>query len=182
MTYEEYKNESNNNSNNFFRSIFSKLFTIVIFCMIVIIISNTNEKFKNFLINDVLNNTMDFSKMNNLLDRFTNVYKNDNKEEQVFNEIKESEEYMDGYKYYVNEKDNIVMRDSGIITFIGEKEGYGNVVIVQQSNGYYAWYGNIKESVKLYDYIEKGEYLGNSISDFYYYVLYKDDKPIKYEN
>ena len=50
------------------------------------------------------------------------------------------------------------------------------------TNGYYAWYGNIKESVKLYDYIEKGEYLGNSMSDFYYYVLYKDDKPIKYEN
>ena len=174
MTYEEYKNESNNNNNNFFKLIFSKLFTIVIFCMIVITISNTNEKFRNFLINDVLNNTMDFSKMNNLLDRA--------KQFGVSEKDIESEEYMDGYKYYVIEKDNIIMKDSGIITFIGEKEGYGNVVIVQQSNGYYAWYGNIKESVKLYDYIEKGEYLGNSMSDFYYYVLYKDDKPIKYEN
>lgn len=181
MTYEEYKNESSSNKKSFMKVIFDKLFTIVIFTMVIIIISNKNKSFRNFLVNDVLNNTMDFSKMNNLVDSFTNVF-NEEETDLVFNEKVDYEEYMDGYKYFVNKNENIIMKNSGIITFIGEKEGYGNVVIVQQSNGYYAWYGNIGESVKLYDYIEKGEVLGKSLSDFYYYVLYKDDKPIKNEN
>ena len=180
MTYEEYKNESNN-KRSFLKIIFDKLFTVVIFTMIIIIISNKNDKFRKFLIDDVLNNTMDFSKMNNFVDNFTNVFKEE-ETSLVFNEVGNYEEYKDGYKYFVKDNDNILMRDSGIITFIGEKDGYGNVVIVQQSNGYYAWYGNVSEEIKLYDYVEKGEVLGKSLSDFYYYVLYKDDKPIKNEN
>ena len=181
MTYEEYKNESNNKKRSIIKVLFDKMFTIVIFTMIVIIISNKNKTFRNFLIDDVLNSTMDFSKMNNLIDNVTNVF--DHKDTSVvFNDVSDYEEYMDGYKYYVKENDDIIMKNSGIITFIGEKENYGNVVIVQQSNGYYAWYGNISEDVKLYDYIEKGEVLGKSLSDFYYYVLYKDNKPIKNEN
>ena len=69
------------------------------------------------------------------------------------------------------------LSDSGIITFIGEKEGYNNTIIVQQSNGYYAWYGNVTEKVKLYDYVEKGTVIGTA-TDEYYYVLLKDDKPV----
>ena len=80
-------------------------------------------------------------------------------------------------------KDNekILLKNSGIVTFIGNKDGYNNTIIVQQSNGYYAWYGNIKESIKLYDYVEKGSEIG-SASGEYYYVLLKDDKPIKDED
>ena len=63
------------------------------------------------------------------------------------------------------------------VTYIGEKEGYNNTVIIQQSNGYYAWYGNIKENVKLYDYVESGTQIGTA-SNEYYYVLLKDDKPL----
>ena len=73
--------------------------------------------------------------------------------------------------------ENIYVKDSGIVTYIGNKEGYNNTIIIQQSNGYYAWYGNIKESVKLYDYVEKGSILG-SASKEYYYVLLKDDKVV----
>lgn len=181
MTYEEYKNKNNTKKSSVFKTILSKFYTVIIFTMIVIIISNSNSTFRNFLINDVLNNTMDFSKINNFLDKITGVY-NKKEETSVFNEIESVIEYKDGYKYLVSENENIIMRDSGIITFIGEKEGYGNIVMVQQSNGYYALYGNISEDIKIYDYVEKGEVLGKSLSDFYYYALYKDDKPVKNEN
>lgn len=180
MTYEDYK-KGNTNKKKIIKKILSKIYTITIFTMLVIILSNTNESFRKFLINDVLNNTMDFSKVNNVLDNVTNVFKEDNTKV-VFNETKESEEYKDGYKYYVNKNESIKLKDSGIVTFIGEKDDYGNTIIIQQSNGYYAWYSNINESVKLYDYIESGEEIGESKDDFYYYVLLKDDKPIKNEN
>ena len=181
MTYEDYKKGNKTNKKVIIKKLLGKLYTIVIFTMFVIILSNTNESFKKFLIDDVLNHTMDFSKVNNALDNVTNVFKEE-ETKIVFNEEKEQEEYKDGYKYYTKTNEEVKLKDSGIITFIGEKDGYGNTIIVQQSNGYYAWYGNITEEVKLYDYIEPGESIGKTKKDYYYYVLLKDDKPIKNEN
>lgn len=181
MTYEEYKNSGKKVKNNVLKIFIGKLFTIVIFSMTIIIISNTNEKFRDFLIDDVLNNTMDFSKVNNAVDNITGVF-DEQTDKQVFNEIEEKEIYKDGYKYNVKQNEDVFQKESGIVTFIGEKDGYGNTIIIQQSNGYYAWYGNINESVKLYDYIEQGEILGKTKENFYYYVLLKDNKSITHEN
>jgi hypothetical protein len=182
MTYEEYKKgNKNNKKNNVIKILIEKTFTIVIFSMIIIITSNTNESFRNFLVNDILNKTMDFSKVNNTMDNLSNVFES-KEDKQVFKELEEKEIYKDGYKYITNQNENIIQKESGIVTFIGEKEGYGNTIIIQQSNGYYAWYGNINESIKLYDYIEQGEILGTTKDNFYYYVLLKNDIPITHEN
>lgn len=179
MTYEEYKNKKEPSKNNLIKRFLSKLFTIVIFTMIIIIISNYSPKFKNFLIDKVLNSTVDFSFVNKITNNITEVFKStDNITSVMKNEKDIKEKYKDGVKYIVNKNEDIYIKDSGIITYIGEKEGYNNTVIVQQSNGYYAWYGNIKESVKLYDYVESGNVIGKSNSNEYYYVLLKDNKPI----
>jgi len=180
MTYEEYKSKkSNKKSNNkLIIRLLNKLFTIVIFTMLVVIISNYSPKFRNFIINDVLNNSMNFSKVNNLIDNLTGIFKNKNETKSVANIItNNSEKYLDGIKYTFEGIEDVYLKDSGIITYIGNKEGYNNTIIVQQSNGYYAWYGNVKESVKLYDYVEAGNKIGTSEKE-YYYVLLKDDKPI----
>ena len=178
MTYEEYKKEENkNNKNSFIKKLIGKLFTVVIFTMLVVIASNYSPKFRTFLTDKVLNNSMNFSKVNNILDKFTSMYKVE-KTKEVSNVIElNKEKYLDGVKYIVTDNEKVYVKDSGIITYIGEKKGYGNTVVIQQSNGYYAWYGNIKESVKLYDYLESGSEVGVASKE-YYYVLLKDDKPI----
>ena len=177
MTYNEYKNPKQKNS--FIKRLINKFFTVVIFTMIVVIISNYSISFRKFIINNVLNNTMDFSKINKLLNKTTNVFKKD-EVVSVAGEIEEKdEEYLDGIKYKVKKNSSIFLKNSGIVTFIGKKKGYNNTVIVQQSNGYYAWYGNIKQSIKLYDYVEKGSVIGTSLTDEYYYALFKDDKKVK---
>ena len=176
MTYEEYKNNKNPKEHKIIKVILNKLFTIIIFTMIIVIISNLSPKFREFVYNNVLNNSLDFSFVNKILEKTSNVFKEE-QTKQVFNEIKEYEPYKDGIKYKIKENENIYLKDSGIVTYIGEKEGYNNTVIIQQSNGYYAWYGNIKENVKLYDYIESGTQIGTA-SNEYYYVLLKDDKPV----
>lgn len=179
MTYEEYKSKKNKKSNKIIKKALSKLFTVVIFTMIVIIISNHSPKFRNFLINNVLNSTMNFSKVNNIVDKFTNIYKKE-EIESVSKEIEptiKKEKYKGGIKYIIGDNEEIKLKSSGIVTFIGKKEDYGNTIIVQQSDGYYAWYGNIKPKVKLYDYIESGSVIGTSSKE-YYYVLLKDDKII----
>ena len=179
MTYEEYKSKKDSSKiKQFFKALFSKLFTIIIFTMLVIIISNNSPKFKSFITDKVLNDTMDFSLFNNIVNKLTNIFKSDRVVPVSSNIDSDNyEKYKDGIKYIISGTKEVLVKDSGIVTFIGEKDGYNNTVIVQQSNGFYAWYGNINESIKLYDYVEKGSVLG-SASNEYYYVLLKDDKPI----
>ena len=177
MTYEEYKNTKNEvkTNKNYLKIVLNKLFTVIVFSMIIIIISNHSPKFKNFLINDVLNKTMDFSKINKVVNDFTSIFKIENTLNVNGIVEEKNEKYLDGIKYKVGKNEKVYIKDSGIVTYIGEKEGYNNTIIIQQSNGYYAWYGNINESVKIYDFLESGSVLGTA-DDEYYYVLYKDDK------
>ena len=126
----------------------------------------------------MLNSTFDFSFVNKLLNKTTDVFKPDVEETAVVSsKVESSIKYKDGVKYLIGENEKIHLKSSGIVTFIGNKDGYNNTIVVQQSNGYYAWYGNVKESIKLYDYIESGSVIGTA-SDEYYYVLLKDDKPV----
>lgn len=179
MTYEEYKNKKDSKANNIFKKILSKLFTIVIFTMIVITLSNTSPKFKSFIVDKVLNSTIDFSFVNKFSNKVTNVFKTSNNTLPVVKEENNRKErYKDGIKYIVNKGASVNIKDSGIVTYIGNKDGYNNTIIIQQSNGYYAWYGNIKEEVKLYDYVESGSKIGSSLTNEYYYVLLKDNKPV----
>ena len=176
MTYEEYKNKKSSKKNSVLKNALNKLFTIIIFILLVMIMSNISPKFRNFVNDKVLNSTIDFSVFNKFTNKLTDVFKmNENIDMPVSNINNVYEKYKDGVKYKNN--GDVILKNSGIITFIGEKEGYGNTVIVQQSNGYYAWYGNINENVKLYDYVEKGEVIGTTEEE-YYYVLYKDDKVV----
>ena len=180
MTYEEYKNNKNHkdpNENNFFKNLLSKFLTIVVFTLLVVIISNHSPSFKSFIVDKVLNSTFDFSKINKLISNVTDIFDTKDNTLNVSKVYKDNEKYKDGLKYILNGEENVYLSDYGIITFIGEKEGYNNTIIVQQSNGYYAWYGNVTEKVKLYDYVEKGTVIGTA-TDEYYYVLLKDDKPV----
>ncbi len=179
MTYEDYKNNKSGKikeSKNIIRIILNKLFTIIIFSLIVISISNYSPKFRKFLNDKVLNSTFDFSFANKLVNNITDVFKSKNTiKTSIINDNYEN--YKDGVKYFVGENYEVLCKSSGIVTFIGEKDGYNNTIIIQQSDGFYAWYGNVTQSVKVYDYIEEVTILGVS-SNEYYYALFKDDKPI----
>lgn len=179
MTYEEYKSSKNGSSKkSIIKVILGKVFTVAIFVLIVVIISNISPKFRTFVTDKVLDSTIDFSFVNKFTSKITDVFKKDNVVP-VSATNEKHELYKDGYKYY--SKGEVKLKESGIVTFIGNKEGYNNTVVVQQSNGYYAWYGNVNESVKLYDYIEEGSTVGES-NEYYYYVLLKDDKPVLINN
>lgn len=73
--------------------------------------------------------------------------------------------------------------ESGIVVYIGEKENYKQVVIVQQMNGVDVWYGNIKQAnVKLYDYVEKGSLIGQVDNKTLYLVFQKEGKFVDYQS
>ena len=69
---------------------------------------------------------------------------------------------------------------SGIVVFIGEKEGYGQTVIIQGTDGVDVWYANINSTLKLYDYVEKQSLVGESINDELIILVQKDNEFIEY--
>ena len=47
--------------------------------------------------------------------------------------------------------------NEGLVLFVGQKEGFGNTVVIQHADKSESWYGNLSEiDVTLYEYIEKG--------------------------
>ena len=90
---------------------------------------------------------------------------------------------MDGVRLTVNDKYLVPNQLSGLVVFIGEKEGYGNTVIIQQANGIDLWYGNIEDvNVELYDYVEQGDLIGNTKDTNLYLVYKKDGEVLNYED
>ena len=102
----------------------------------------------------------------------------------VFNEklsYNSYEQYYDGVKLCVNQNYMVPSIGTGLVLFIGEKENYGNTVIVSLNTGVDVWYSNIDESVKLYDYIKTGELIGVSKEEYIYMVFKKDGNILNYE-
>lgn len=103
----------------------------------------------------------------------------------VFNDnlvYKDASIYKDGVKLNVDKNYLVPIIESGIVVFIGNKDDYGKTVIIEQTDGVDVWYGNIDNiNVSLYDYVSKGEFLGEANNSFYM-VFQKDGKYIKYED
>ena len=102
----------------------------------------------------------------------------------VFNEqlsYTEASKYKDGVNLTVDYQYLIPSLDSGIVIFIGDKEGYVKTVIVQQENGIEVWYSNLEEiNVKLYDYIKKGNLIGVANKNLYL-VFIKNGEVMDYK-
>ncbi len=91
--------------------------------------------------------------------------------------------YLDGVKLMVGKEYLVPVLTTGIVVYIGDKEGYGKTVIIQSMEGLDTWYGNMDTtSVKLYDYIEKGDLLGKVRDDYLYVVYSKNNEMLNYED
>ena len=158
------------------------LITILIFLVGMILVKD-NSKYKNNIINNVYEKSFKFTKLKDLYEKYFGKIVSE--DEKVFNEklsYKKLSKYKDGVKLDVSNKYMVPSLESGIVVFIGEKEGYGNTIIVEQVNGVDVYYSNINPSnIKLYDYIEKGKLLGEVKDNKLYMVFQKDGKYLNYK-
>jgi len=96
--------------------------------------------------------------------------------------IHEYEKYNDGVKINLNSNTPVSSLNGGIVVYIGDKDSYGNTLILQGNDGIDYWYGGITNvAVNLYDYIEKDTLIGETTNDYLYLVLQKNGEFIKYE-
>ncbi len=172
------------------------LFTIFIKSLIVIVLflaaliyirqnDNNKEKFKNA----VYNNSLSFAKIYNVYNKylgdalpFKNIFKDNTKvvsnDKLSYSEIKKEN---DGYMLTVSSDYMVTAIKSGIVIEQKKNETYGNIIKIQDKNGLNITYGCLEEvSVKLYDYVEKGELLGKTNQKLYL-IFEKDGKYLSYE-
>ena len=161
-------NKSSKSKNNLFKNIVLRVLITIIVTLILLIGFKMNSNFKKTFYHYVYEENFPFSAVKNFLqEKFGTSLTFDKivTDEEVFNEklsYKDKSLYHDGVKLTVSSEYMIPSFESGIVVYIGEKENYKQVVIVQQMNGVDVWYGNIKQAnVKLYDYVEKGSLIGH---------------------
>lgn len=195
------KNKKNSNksysiknlkSSKFLKPFLYKFLITLVLVLTVLVVTKTNDKYKAIIKQNVYDKNFSFATINNLYTKYLGsvlpfkdlkLFKDETKT--TFNEklkYSEANKYLDGVKLTVEKNYLVPIQESGMVVFQGEKEGYGNIVIIQQINGVDLWYGNLQNiNVELYDYVEKGKLLGEAKGTNLYLVYQKDGEYVDYK-
>ena len=191
------KERKNKEGDTDFRLYVKKLINRILFTIFLVLVTLISVKMKPSLKEDikklVYQDNISFSKINDWYEKYLggvlpfdfklDINQDDNLA--VFNEKLEYQSvdaYKDGARLTVSKGYLVPASESGIIVFIGEKEGYSKVIIVQQVNGVDVWYGNVTDTNhKLYDYVSKGDLLGSTIDDKLYLVYQSNGEFLDYK-
>ena len=165
----------------------TKFMLAIIFFLVSVIFTNMSDKNLLLYKEYVLTESLPFTKIKGWYEElFGEVLpKSDNTQTVMSGKLvyKEIKDYQDGEVLTVSSKALVNSLTSGVVVFLGEKDGYGNTVIIQGIDGVDIWYGNLENvSVTLYDYIEEGTVIGGIKDEFLYLVIKKDNEFIKYED
>ena len=176
-----------NSVKNILVNFILKALIVAVITLVLLIVMKTNVKFKTMYYKYVYDTSITFTKFNNLYNKYfkdLNINKINNSTKTVSDEklsYSKVTKYKDGAKLLVSNHYTVPSMESGIVVFIGDKEDYGKVIIIQQINGIDLLYGNIDNvNYKLYDYVKKGDILG-SANKYLYLVYKKDGKVLDYE-
>lgn len=171
------------------RSFISRVLVTIAIFLFGMILVKSDVSFKNKILDNVYNKQFKFVQLGEIYQKyFGNILSIDKvlvDEKPVFQEklsYFKSSKYKDGVKLTVDENYMVPILESGIVIFLGEKEGYGNTVVVEQVDGIDVYYSNVSVSnIKLYDYVEKGELLGEAQDKKLYLLFQKDGKFLDYK-
>lgn len=171
------------------RSFISRVLVTIAIFLFGMILVKSDDAFKNKILDNVYNKQFKFVQLGEIYQKyFGNILSIDKvlvDEKPVFQEklsYLKSSKYKDGVKLTVDENYMVPILESGIVIFLGEKEGYGNTVVVEQVDGIDVYYSNVSVSnIKLYDYVEKGELLGEAQDKKLYLLFQKDGKFLDYK-
>ncbi len=183
------KQENEEKLIKYLRSLIIRSMVVIVLFLIMAILSKANNTYKDLIVSNVYEKNISFAKIKKMYDKYLGgiipLDKKIAKEITVFNEeltYDDASIYYDGVKLTVSDNYLVPIQAEGMIVYIGEKEHYGNVVIIEGIDGIDIWYGNMEKiSHKLYDYVEKNTYLGTTKDNALYLVYQKDGKFLDYQ-
>lgn len=164
------------------------LLTVIIF-LVGMILVKSDAHIKSSILKNVYDTNFKFIEIKKLYQKyFGNILSIDQlalDEKQVFQEkltYQQANRYLDGVKLKVSDNYMVPALESGIVIFMGEKEGYGNTIVIEQVDGIDVYYSNLlTDGIKLYDYVEKGKLLGEAQDNKLYLVFQKDGSFLDYQ-
>ena len=187
MNYSKFLKKDENKIKRFFSKLFSKILICILLFLIGLIVVKTDKNNGSKIYKYLYDNNISFSRINEIYNKYLGGVLPFNKNtsiKEVFSEslkYKSANIYEDGVVLEVDNNYLVPSLDKGVVVYIGEKEGYGNTIIIQQIDGLYVWYGNISSlNVSLYDYVKKGELLGQTDKKLYL-VFQKDEEFLDYK-
>lgn len=171
-------------------SIINRIFLSAILLLVCLCLTKVNTSFKDWINKNVYQTNFSFAKINKIYEKyFGDIYPLEGlavSTESVFNEqliYSEKEDYKEGVKLVVSSNYLVPVLESGIVVFIGEKENYGQTIIIQQVDGTDIWYVGVDDSnIKIYDYVEKGNLLGEALSNEIYLYYQKQGEFVDYKD
>lgn len=192
ITHKRYSDTNYNNDDNkkikYFRNLITRILLSFILAISICIFVKLKENNVFLVKKYIFEDSLEFTKLNNWYqDNFGKLIpQNKENTNLVFSsgDILKNEytSYENGVKITTSKSNPISLLNGGIVVFIGEKDNYGNTIIVQGNDGIDYWYGNITNvSISLYDYLEKDTLIGEANDDFIYLVLQKDGQFMNYE-
>ena len=164
-----------------------KLMLSIILLLIGLIIGKGEPNLKTYLKKNIYEKSISFTKNQKIYKKyFGKIFnKEEVKEQPVFSEkinYNSEEKYNDGVKLKVEDNYQVPTLESGVIIYIGEKDNYGKTIVVEQVNGIETSYSNIEiKNYKMYDYVEKGDILGNTLNDSLILTFQKEGKYLDYK-
>ena len=173
----------------YLRSLILRSLTVIVLFLILAILSKSNPIYKDKIVSNLYEKNISFTKIKKIYTKYLGgiipLEKVENNIVQVFNEELEFQNesiFHDGVKLEVINNYLVPIIEEGMVVFVGEKENYGDVIIIEGIDGVEIWYGNMEtSSIKLYDYVEKGAYLGTTKDNILYLVYSKDGQFLDYK-
>ena len=171
-----------------FNLIIKVLFVVIIFLASLIYIRQS-KKNKDYVKSIVYTNNLSFAKIYNIYERylgdvipFKNIFEENKKlvsdEVMSYNNVTESD---NGYIFDVSNNYSVLSLSSGIVLKVEKDKNYKTKITIQDEDGTNITYGFLSDiNVKLYDYVEKNEIIGEC-NKALYISFEKDGKYIKYE-
>lgn len=170
-------------SNSFFVRFLNRFLITALLTVVCLIFLKKNVSFKNYFSDHVLSDNFNFSYFNSLYDKYLGGFPFKSVVP-VFNEklsYSDSSDYLDGVSLSVSSDYLVPSMTDGLVVFIGYKEGYGNTLILEGSDGVDIWYSNMDDiSVSMYEYVGEGSFIGNC-SDKLILVFKKDGNVLDYK-
>ena len=173
----------------YLRSLIMRSMLVIVIFLLLAILSKSSNNYKDLIITNIYEKNISFTKIKRLYNKYLGgiapLDKKIENEMTVFNEKLEYNNesiYHDGVKLEVDNNYLVPIIKEGMVIFIGEKENYGNVVIIEDIDGVDIWYGNMEKiTIKLYDYVNAGTYLGTTKDNILYLAYQKDGNFLDYK-
>ena len=173
----------------YLRSLIMRSMLVIVIFLLLAILSKSSNNYKDLIITNIYEKNISFTKIKRLYNKYLGgiapLDKKIENEMTVFNEKLEYNNesiYHDGVKLEVDNNYLVPIIKEGMVIFIGEKENYGNVVIIEDVDGVDIWYGNMEKiTIKLYDYVNAGTYLGTTKDNILYLAYQKDGNFLDYK-